>query len=94
MGSTLIIGATRGLGASLVKEYASNPSASVFATTRSSDAPSGFPNGVKWLSGIDLTKSNVGENLASQLKGEKPLDVAVCLKLPQVVAYLVTASYY
>ncbi|KAI1092799.1 oxidoreductase [Rostrohypoxylon terebratum] len=77
MGSTLIIGATRGLGASLVKEYASNPSASVFATTRSGDAPSGFPNGVKWLSGIDLTKPNVGDNLTSQLKGEKPLDIVI-----------------
>ncbi|KAI1417302.1 oxidoreductase [Hypoxylon sp. FL1857] len=77
MTSTLIIGATRGLGASLVKQYASDPSTTVYATARSSSTPSGFPNGVKWLSNIDLTKSDVGDRLASQLKGEKPLDVVI-----------------
>ncbi|KAI1764394.1 oxidoreductase [Hypoxylon sp. FL1150] len=76
MASALIIGATRGLGASLVKEYAAN-STSVFATTRSDIAPSGFPDGVKWLSDIDLTRSNVGENLTGQLKGVQPLDVVI-----------------
>ncbi|KAI1779089.1 oxidoreductase [Hypoxylon cercidicola] len=74
MPSALIIGATRGLGAALVKEYAAQ-STSVFATTRSDTAPNGFPNSVKWLSNVDLTKPNVGENLTRQLKGAKPLDV-------------------
>lgn len=76
MASALIIGGTRGLGAALVKQYAAQ-STSVFATTRSDTAPSGFPNGIKWLSNVDLTKSNVGENLTGQLKGAKPLDVVV-----------------
>lgn len=76
MTSALIIGATRGLGAALVKRYTAQ-STSVFATTRSDTAPSGFPNGVKWLSNIDLTKSNVGDSLTGQLKGAKPLDVVV-----------------
>lgn len=81
MTSSLIIGATRGLGAALVKQYAAQSSSLVFATTRSGAAPGGFPDGVKWLRNIDLTKSNVGDSLTSQLKGEKPLDVVVRCKL-------------
>ncbi|KAI1405219.1 oxidoreductase [Hypoxylon fuscum] len=77
MTSSLIIGATRGLGAALVKQYAAQSSSLVFATTRSGAAPGGFPDGVKWLRNIDLTKSNVGDSLTSQLKGEKPLDVVI-----------------
>ncbi|OTB01816.1 hypothetical protein M426DRAFT_63370 [Hypoxylon sp. CI-4A] len=75
MASALIIGATRGLGAALVKQYASQASTTIFATTRSGDAPKGFPDGIKWLPNIDLTKSNVGDNLANQLKGREALDV-------------------
>ncbi|KAI2614950.1 oxidoreductase [Hypoxylon sp. NC1633] len=77
MTSALIIGATRGLGAALVKGYASQSSGTVFASTRSGTAPSGFPSGVKWLPNIDLTKPDVGDALTSQLKGQKPLDVVV-----------------
>lgn len=72
----LIVGATRGLGASLAKQYASQGSTQVFTTARST-IPKGFPESVKWLSNIDLLKSNVGDELTSQLKGEKPLDVVV-----------------
>ncbi|KAF3055140.1 C-factor [Daldinia childiae] len=77
MTSVLIIGATRGLGAALVKEYASNPKTLTYATTRSDAAPSGFPDGIKWLSGIDLTNQHVGDNLSSQLEGEKPIDIVI-----------------
>lgn len=72
----LIVGATRGLGASLTKQYASKASSTVFATTRSS-VPKEFPENVKWLSSIDLQKPKVGDDLAGQLKGEKPLDLVV-----------------
>lgn len=77
MTSALILGATRGLGAALVKEYISQPSTQVFATTRSANAPSGFPDGVQWLPNIDLTQPDVGKTLADQLKGKDPLDVVV-----------------
>lgn len=78
MGLTaLIVGGTRGLGASLVKQYTSQPSSSVFATTRSGSGPSGFSDSVKWLSNIELTKSNVGDEIVKQLQGQKALDVVV-----------------
>jgi NAD(P)-dependent dehydrogenase (short-subunit alcohol dehydrogenase family) len=75
----LIVGATRGLGASLTKQYAAKESSTVFATTRSS-IPESLAQSAKWLSGIDLQKPNVGDDLAAQLKGEKPLDLVVSIK--------------
>lgn len=72
----LIVGATRGLGASIAKLYASQGANQVFTTARST-TPKGFPENVKWISDIDLQKSNVGDEITSQLKGEKPLDVVV-----------------
>lgn len=79
MVSVLIVGATRGLGASLVKQYASQADTTVFATSRSSSAPEDFPSSVRWLHGIDLMKPSVGDDLAAQLKKTKaaPLDVVV-----------------
>ncbi|KAF7522203.1 hypothetical protein G7054_g12222 [Neopestalotiopsis clavispora] len=77
MPSALIVGGTRGLGAELVKQYASKGSGQVFGTTRSSSKPDGFPDSVKWLSNLDLTKSTVADDLTKQLKGEKPLDTVI-----------------
>ncbi|KAF2999522.1 hypothetical protein E8E14_003022 [Neopestalotiopsis sp. 37M] len=77
MPSALIVGGTRGLGAELVKQYASKGSGQVFGTTRSGSKPDGFPDSVKWLSNLDLTKSTVADDLTKQLKGEKPLDTVI-----------------
>lgn len=82
MPSVLIVGATRGLGASLVKRYASQADTTVYATSRSSSSHEGFPSSVRWLHGIDLTKSSVGDDLVSQLKssagGSTPsLDIVI-----------------
>ncbi|KAK9416697.1 putative Oxidoreductase [Seiridium unicorne] len=77
MPSTLIVGATRGLGAELVKQYASQGSSSVYATSRSDSKPKGFSEDVKWLNNIDLTNPSVGDELVKQLKGEKPLDTVI-----------------
>lgn len=81
MASVLIVGATRGLGASLTKQYAAREANTVYATTRSSSGPKGFPESVHWLTNIDLTKSTVGDELAKQLQGKKPLDVVVSKRL-------------
>lgn len=77
MPATLIVGATRGLGASLAKQYASQPSTEVYATTRAASPPDGFPHHVKWLFNVDLTSPDVGDNLAKQLQGGQPLDHVV-----------------
>lgn len=79
--SVLIIGATRGLGAALVKQYASRgQSTKVYATTRKDSAPSsGSPDDVQWLAGIDLMDSSVGDVLVAKLKEklDGKLDVLV-----------------
>lgn len=81
MVSVLIVGATRGLGASLTKKYASQPSNTVFGTARSAKAPVDALKGVTWLHDVDLMESDVGEKLVGQLEGKKPLDVVVRIKV-------------
>ena len=70
MPNLLIVGATRGLGAALTSLYASKPSTTVFATTRSSAPPSSpsAPN-IKWLLKIDISQPDVGQSITSQLNG-------------------------
>lgn len=75
--SVLVVGATRGLGASLTKQYASQSSNIVFATSRSASAPTDSSKGVTWLQNVDLMKSDVGEKIVTQLEGKKPLNVVV-----------------
>lgn len=73
MTNILILGATRGLGASLRSLYSKKPDTSVYATSRSSTESS---PGVTWLTGIDLSKPDVGERLVSQLPS-KPISIAI-----------------
>jgi NAD(P)-dependent dehydrogenase (short-subunit alcohol dehydrogenase family) len=69
MSNVLILGATRGLGASLRTLYSSKPDTHVFATSRSSSPePS---SGVTWLTGIDVSQPDVGQKLVSQLPSKK-----------------------
>ncbi|KXJ93886.1 oxidoreductase [Microdochium bolleyi] len=77
--SVLVIGATRGLGAALVKQYASQSSAKVYATTRADAGPDEFPASVVWLTGVDLMNSSVGDSLVDKLKAKTkaPLDVVI-----------------
>ncbi|KAK0655887.1 hypothetical protein B0T16DRAFT_21540 [Cercophora newfieldiana] len=78
MPSILIIGANRGLGASLTKLYAAS-GWSVYGTTRSQDTPDGFPEAVNWITSTDLMQSNVGSVLAAHLKSSttNPLDLVI-----------------
>ncbi|KAI9904158.1 hypothetical protein N3K66_000687 [Trichothecium roseum] len=73
MTPTLIVGATRGLGANLVKQYAARGGSTVYGTTRSSTAPNGFPDSIKWLTDVDLTSPDVGSKLVSLLGSSAPL---------------------
>lgn len=80
MVSVLIVGATRGLGASLAKQYASQASNIVFGTARSASPPENSPKGVTWLHNVDLMQPDVGEKLVGQFETKKPLDVVVRTK--------------
>lgn len=67
MSDVLIVGASRGLGASLVQKYAAGNKVTVFATSRSSEASETAKN-VKWIPEIDLSYKTAGSDLASHLK--------------------------
>lgn len=85
--SILIVGATRGLGASLARQYAQQGK-TVYGTTRSSKGPdpSGFPDAVKWLPSVDLMNRDAGDTIASLLQGKEPLDTVVsCAWPPQSI---------
>ncbi|KAF1923491.1 oxidoreductase [Didymella exigua CBS 183.55] len=62
MPAILIVGATRGLGASLVKLYASDSNNYVYATARSSDPPANSKN-VAYISGIDIASPDAGSKI-------------------------------
>jgi len=69
MPNVLIVGSTRGLGASLANQYASHPSTTVYGTTRSAEPPKGkgHHEGIKWAKGIDLNEKEAGKKLVEEL---------------------------
>jgi NAD(P)-dependent dehydrogenase (short-subunit alcohol dehydrogenase family) len=69
MSNILIVGATRGLGASLANQYASHPNTTVYGTTRSAEPPKGkgHDEKIKWAMGIDLNQPDVGKKLVEEL---------------------------
>ncbi|KAJ6166971.1 hypothetical protein N7470_002418 [Penicillium chermesinum] len=71
----LIVGATRGLGASLGALYSKQPSTQVFGTTQSTSAPN--KNSIHWLTGIDVAEPNVGQKLVSQIPGSTKLSTVI-----------------
>lgn len=77
MSSVLIVGATRGLGLALTSYYATKLSYTVYATSRSSSPPSDpKADNIIWIPNIDLSKSSVGHDLATALKG-KPVNTLI-----------------
>lgn len=67
MPSVLIVGATRGLGHELSKQYASRHDV-VYGTARS-EAPK--DDLIKWVSNIDVAQESAGSTLAKALEGQK-----------------------
>ncbi|KAF5573298.1 3-oxoacyl-reductase [Fusarium pseudoanthophilum] len=90
----LIVGATRGLGASLTKKYAEKSENIVYGTTRSSEGPKDSPSGVKWLSDIDLMQSNAGQKLASLLDPTQPIDSVSMFHETEEQGKIITAGYF
>ena len=71
MPTVLIIGATRGLGASLANAYASQPQTTVFGTTRAPKGPSPSESKLNekivWVPNIDVSNEGCGRMLVNQL---------------------------
>lgn len=67
MPNILIIGATRGLGASLANVYASQSNTTVFGTTRAAHSPKGLNEKIVWIPNIDVSEEGVGRKLVNQL---------------------------
>ena len=69
MPTILIIGATRGLGASLANAYAADSSNTVFGTTRAAHDPKDgkMSEKIQWIPHIDLINAGVGASLVNQL---------------------------
>lgn len=80
MSTILVIGASRGLGASLASHYASLPTTStIYATTRSYKAPDTPQHAkIRWLLNVDISEPDVGDTLVSQIVPDgKTIDTVV-----------------
>ncbi len=85
MSKILIVGASRGLGASLTDQYATNNS-QVYATSRSEKAPTSSEH-VEWIPNIDIASESAGPNLVGSLKSTS-LDVVII-----TAGYFATESF-
>ncbi|KAF2838614.1 NAD(P)-binding protein [Patellaria atrata CBS 101060] len=72
----LIVGATRGLGASLTTLYADDPSTTVYATARSS-APDDSPENVRWVSNLDIADPDAGPEITQAWASPDPVDICI-----------------
>ncbi|KAK4540875.1 hypothetical protein LTR36_008817 [Oleoguttula mirabilis] len=69
MPNVLIIGATRGLGYQLAKQYAQREF-SVTGTARSAP-PKDAHHDIHWISGVDVAEESAGKKITAGLKGHK-----------------------
>ena len=75
MPTVLVVGATRGLGSELAKQYAAHDGNTVVATSRSSHSSS--DKGIGWISGIDVASKDAGAKLAAECKQYAPIDIVI-----------------
>ncbi|KAJ7020527.1 oxidoreductase [Mycena alexandri] len=77
MPTTLIVGATRGLGASLAAAYAESGS-NVYATARTFTPPTSPAHAnITWVPGIDIATESAGTALASALPAHTVIDILI-----------------
>ena len=76
MSKILVVGASRGLGNELLKEYAKAPKNTVVATSRSDKSEESSGN-IKWISGIDVASESAGSKLAAHSKNSGPFDIVI-----------------
>ncbi|GAM83143.1 hypothetical protein ANO11243_011290 [Dothideomycetidae sp. 11243] len=66
MPSVLIVGATRGLGFELAKQYSQQSNTTVYGTARKS-TPEDASTDIKWISGVDLMEESSSKTLIDGL---------------------------
>ena len=84
MPNILVVGASRGLGAELVKQYASNNT--VYATSRSDKTPEATKN-IEYIPNIDVAQEDAGQKLVSHI-GKTTLDTVII-----TAGYFATESF-
>jgi NAD(P)-dependent dehydrogenase (short-subunit alcohol dehydrogenase family) len=78
MPTILVVGATRGLGASIVKTYAADANNHVLATARTSEPPES-KNNITYVPNVDLESPHAGSDLVHFLESHKisHLDIVI-----------------
>ncbi|KAF1952131.1 NAD(P)-binding protein [Byssothecium circinans] len=84
MAVILIVGATRGLGASLAKKYAVDSKNQVLATARSSEPPADTKN-LSYIPNIDVATPEAGKNLLKYIHTKS---------ISHVDIVIITAGYF
>ncbi|CAI6336277.1 unnamed protein product [Periconia digitata] len=80
----LIVGATRGLGASLVKSYANQPTNQILATARASSPPKDADN-IAYIPNIDISSPEASKTLLDYLNAHS---------IRHIDIVIVTAGYF
>ncbi|KAF2033968.1 NAD(P)-binding protein [Setomelanomma holmii] len=78
MPTILVVGATRGLGASIVKTYAADPKNQVLATARTTNPPANS-NNISYIPSIDISTPEASSTLVHDLESRKitHLDIVI-----------------
>lgn len=71
----LIVGATRGLGKSLMAQYSTSGN-TVYGTARK-DSPSNISSNTNWIKNVDLSTPDAGQSIASQWPEATPIEILV-----------------
>ncbi|KAH6644794.1 hypothetical protein C7974DRAFT_300360 [Boeremia exigua] len=84
MPNILLVGATRGLGASLAELYASDASNNVYATARSTNTPAN-PKDFAYIPDIDIASPDAGSKIIQYLRNKK---------VSSLDTIIITAGYF
>jgi len=82
--TVLIVGATRGLGNSLLSQYASQKDTTVYGTARKS--PPKETSNIKWIGDVDLSTEQAGLTIAKGFEEDKTAS--------QIDILILTAGYF
>ena len=74
--SIMIVGASRGLGNSLLTQYAAKHPGYVYGTARNSVPQKHAPN-VKWIGNVDLSTEQAGRVIATKYEDDQSIDILI-----------------